>query len=81
LVAVLGEEHNAPEWYIYSDVAAALGTAGPAAKAAAPGLIPLLGAKYGAVIQAAAHDALKAITGEDYGTDIERWERWWVDHQ
>jgi hypothetical protein len=77
LTAVLGEEYAAPEWFLYRSAAGALGSAGPAAREAVPYLIPLLGAKYHAPIQETVMEALQAITGENYGTDIARWQRWW----
>jgi len=45
------------------------------ATAALPALLPLLKATYPPVVNNAA-DALKAISGKDFGTDYDRWAAW-----
>jgi pyrroline-5-carboxylate reductase len=78
LMDALAEELYVPESYLDLDVAGALEAAGPAALSSTPHLLELLAPARGAAIQNAAHAALKAITGEDYGVDMDRWRNWWA---
>jgi HEAT repeat protein len=62
------------------EVVQALSRLGPSAREAIPELIEALRGKYGVSISASsvAYDALKAITGEDFGKDSDRWQEWYI---
>ena len=55
-------------------------SAGPNASSAVPDLIELLSNfSWDADIGGKASQALKAITGQDFGMDPEAWRRWWEE--
>jgi hypothetical protein len=69
-----------PRPELRADVAEVLRVIGPQARGAVPILIDALTDPNGAVQQGAL-EALTAITGENFGTDVERWRQWWQSQQ
>ena len=56
----------------------ALSRIGPGAKEAAPALIGALRDNF---MRMSAAEALKEITGQDFGEDAARWQRWWEENK
>jgi hypothetical protein len=76
LIVALGDDRIG----VRRAAALALGEIGPGASEAVPALIQALGDESSLMRQAAAK-ALRAITGQDFGEDVERWQQWWEAHQ
>ena len=72
LIQALGDE----SMFVRRDAAWALGQIGPEPKEAVPALIKTLEDEVPFVRDGAAW-ALKAITGQDFGEDPDRWQQWW----
>lgn len=66
--------------YVRRSAAYALGKLGPKAMAAVPALIQVLEEKEAGVEQEVL-DALKAITGQDFGFDAAHWKQWWMQQR
>jgi len=64
-----------------SAAAFALGGIGPEAKEAVPALIKALGEDQDADVRKYAAWALEAITGQDFGEDAARWQRWFEEQK
>ena len=76
LVQALGDDEEA----VVRAAAEHLGQMGPEALEAVPALIQCLGHLDGAA-EVWCHDALMAITGEDFDIDAERWLQWWEEER
>jgi hypothetical protein len=74
-----------PEWWSVREAAAkALGEIGPEAVEAVPALIGVLSNKdesQSLSVSWATQDALRAITGQEFGEDAGRWRQWWEGQQ
>jgi HEAT repeat protein len=69
-----------PDPQVQATVAEMLRAIGPQAQAAVPVLIEALAAADPAV-QRGAMEALKSVTGQDFGMDVEQWQQWWAAQQ
>jgi hypothetical protein len=76
LITALGDDRIG----VRRAAALALGEIGPGAREAVPTLIQALGDESSLMRQAAVK-ALRAITGQDFGEDAERWQQWWEAHR
>jgi HEAT repeat protein len=65
-----------PSADVRNSVAQVLGMIGPQAMEATPVLIEALEDQSPAVRQGVV-EALKAITGQDFGLDVNAWRQWW----
>ncbi|OGO05014.1 MAG: hypothetical protein A2Y60_01920 [Chloroflexi bacterium RBG_13_54_9] len=63
--------------FVRSQAAKALGEIGPEAREAVPVLIDALLRDEEEYVGWATADALKDITGQDFGGDAARWQQWW----
>lgn len=76
LTSALGDK----DWMVREDAAHSLGEIGPAAKSAVPALIQALNDEDELVIYKTS-EALKTITGEDFGYDQDAWQAWWENNK
>lgn len=78
---VLTQAMNDENQYVRKAATDLLEEMGPLAKEAIPSLIQLLEYRgdMGRVWNAA--KALRAITGQDFSTDADRWQEWWAKQQ
>ncbi|MEW6567649.1 MAG: HEAT repeat domain-containing protein [Chloroflexota bacterium] len=73
---VLIEALQDEDWMVREHAAQTLGRMGLEAREAVPALIHLLQDETHWVATAAV-EALRSISGEDFGTDAARWQEWW----